>query len=287
MVDRASMVARNGSNHAGLIGCLGSLAQTLDGGLTECLIDRGTDTKRSTRMSRNFANHRLDAAQVMPDSFLKEFGEKDASTRRFLLNVLTLFAAISPEQQHQAINDLIQFEIVILSERSRDFLRRRVQSILDRFHLTKDLSENDIREYYYRYYILTGTIPERLTPDYLNFLMKFIVGVELILMMFSMSFMEQQRLFELQGKYSTQALLFYRYIRPIREKLAREKIVTRDPSGHHYYRRPKLDHSEMMDFVFEVFDLDRIAYLGEYAEKLSFEKDYIQGQPEEIEGESV
>lgn len=237
-------------------------------------------------MSRNFANRRLDIARIMPESFLEEFGQKDASTRRFLLNALTLFAAISAEQQHQAINDLIQFEIVILSDRSREFLRRRVQSILHRFHLEKDLTEHDIREYYYRYYILTGTIPERLTPDYLNFLMKFIVGIELIIMIFCMSFMEQQRFFELQGKYSTQALLFYHYIRPIRDKLVRERIVTRDSSGNHYYRRPLLDGSEVMDFVFEVFDLDRIAALGEYAEKLAFERDYIHSRPEDSETES-
>jgi hypothetical protein len=236
-------------------------------------------------MSRNFANRRLDLARIMPDSFLEEFGQKDAGTRRFLLNALTLFAAISPEQQHQAINDLIQFEIIILSDRSREFLRRRVQGLLKRFYLQKNLGENDIREYYYRYYILTGTIPERLTPDYLNFLMKFIVGIELIIMIFCMSFMEQQRFFELQGKYSTQALLFYHYIRPIRDKLVRERVVTRDPSGNHYYRRPTLDHSEVMDFVFDVFDLDRIVALGEYAEKLAFERDYIHSGPDELESD--
>lgn len=101
-------------------------------------------------MSRNFANRRLDLARIMPESFLEEFGQKDAGTRRFLLNALTLFAAISPEQQHQAINDLIQFEIIILSDRSREFLRRRVQGLLKRFYLQKNLGENDIREYYYR-----------------------------------------------------------------------------------------------------------------------------------------
>ncbi|GAB4352980.1 MAG: hypothetical protein Fur0042_21620 [Cyanophyceae cyanobacterium] len=226
-------------------------------------------------MSRDFAKRRLEVAQVVPEAFLAEFCQRDAGTRRFLLNALTLFAAISPEQQHQAINDLIQSEIFLLAEKSLQFLQRRVKDVLYPFHIAKELEDDDIREYYYRYYMQTGQIPERLTPEYLNVMLKFIVGVELLKTLFRMSFMEQQRFFEIQGKYSTQALLFYRYIKPIRRKLARERVTSRDPSGTHYYQHPKLDEAELMDYIFDIFDLETIVHLGEFSEKLSFESDYI------------
>ncbi|MEM9245119.1 MAG: hypothetical protein AAGA67_05190 [Cyanobacteria bacterium P01_F01_bin.153] len=230
-------------------------------------------------MSRKFGERRLDGARVLPQPFLDEFETRDASTRRFVLNALTLFATISPEQQHQALNDLIQQEIAILSERSRKFLHRRVKNILEPFHIEKAIEDADVREYYYRYYMLTGIIPERPTPDYLNMLLTFIVGVELIQMIFRMSFMEQQRFFELQGKYSTQAMLFYRYIKPTRAKLADEKRLNRDPAGNHYYRRPKLTTAEALDFIFETFDLEAITYLGNFSEKLVFEFNYIYAKP--------
>ncbi len=230
-------------------------------------------------MSRKFGERRLDGAKVLPTHFLDEFETRDASTRRFVLNALTLFATISPEQQHQALNDLIQREISILSERSRKFLHRRVKDILKPFHIDKEIKDADVREYYYRYYMLTGIIPERPTPDYLNMLLTFIVGVEIIQMIFRMSFMEQQRFFELQGKYSTQAMLFYRYIKPTRAKLATEKRLNRDPAGNHYYRRPKLSTAEALDFIFEIFDLEAITYIGNFSEKLAFEFDYIYAKP--------
>lgn len=232
-------------------------------------------------MSRNFEKRRLDAARVMPDAFLAEFCNKDAGTRRFLLNALTLFATVSAEQQHQAINDLIQTEISILADRSQTFLKRRVQENLKRFQIEKELNEDEIREYYYRYYMITGLIPERLTPDYLNVLLRFIIGVEIIKMMFSMSCMAQQRFFELQGKYSTQAMLFYRYIKPIRAKLFHEKVLNRDTSGNYYYLSPKLEAYEVMDFIFDIFNLEQILYLGDYADKLSFESDYIYHGPDD------
>lgn len=232
-------------------------------------------------MSRNFAKRRLDLARVMPEKFLAEFRTKDASTRRFLLNALTLFATVSPEQQHQAINDLIQSELVVLADKSQKFLERRVREILSRFHIAKTLSERETQEYYYRYYMLTGVIPEKLTPDCLNLLLRFVVGTETIKMLFRMSFMEQQRFFELQGKYSTQAMLFYRYIKPIRAKLFREEVLKRDASGNHYYRHLTLEDEEILDYVFDIFELDRVLYLGDFAERLVFEPDYIFSVAEE------
>ena len=236
-------------------------------------------------MSREFAKRRLEVAQVIPASFVTEFCQRDSGTRRFLLNALTLFAAISPEQQHQAINDLIQSEIFLLAEKSIQFLRRRVKEVLAPFKIAKEMGDEDIREYYYRYYMQTGRIPERLTPEYLNLMLKFIVGVEILRTTFQMSFMEQQRFFEIQGKYSTQALLFYRYIKPIRNKLMRERVTSRDPSGMHYYQHPNLDHEDLIGYIFDVFDLETIIQLGEFSENLAFEPDYIYSA-QEVDGDS-
>jgi hypothetical protein len=226
-------------------------------------------------MSQNFPKKRLDKFGVSPSSFIEEFQKKDPSTRRYLLNSLTLFASISPEQQHQILNDLIQSEIMILAGKTQKHIQANVQSILTQLGLERSLNEKEIADCYYRYYLLTGFIPEEVTSNYLKILINFILGIELARLLFSMSFVEQQRFFELQGNYSTQVVLFYRYIRPIRNKMIKENLISRDVAGNHYYTKPIFKENELMDYVFDLFNLEKILYLGSCSSKIIFDKDYV------------
>ncbi|WP_242031821.1 hypothetical protein [Microcoleus sp. FACHB-672] len=231
-------------------------------------------------MNKDFSNRRLDRFGVIPYSFLEEFRSKDASTRRYLLNSMTLFASISPEQQHQILNDLIQSELMNLAEQSKKYLHQNVKVVLKRMFIEKPLSEKEIAEYYYKYYTITGVIPEEVTNEYLNILVNFILGIEMSKLLFLMSFVEQQRFFELQENYSAQVVLFYRYIKPIRSKLIKEKIVNRDIIGNYYYNRPWVNEHELLDYIFDLFDLDKIIYLGNCAKVFTFEKEYIYKAPD-------
>ncbi len=226
-------------------------------------------------MNQDFANQRLDRFGVIPYTFLEDFRSKDPSTRRYLLNSMTLFASISPEQQHQILNDLIQSELINLAEQSKKYLHERIAAAFNKFCISQNLGEKDLAEYYYKYYVISGVIPDGITSESLNKLGDFILGLELVKLIFLMSFVEQQRFFELQGNYSSQAVLFYRYIRPIRSKLIKEKIVNRDIIGNYYYSKPWLNESELLDYIFEVFNLETLLYLGQTAKNLTFEKEYI------------
>lgn len=226
-------------------------------------------------MTQQFKHKRFDKGRVIPESFLTEFRTKDPSTRRYLLNSMTLFACISPEQQHQALNDLIQSELISLAEKSKNYLYDRVMSVLKKFGIEQLLSDRELAECYYQYYLLTGLIPENLTAEYLNNIINFILGVEAIKLIFSMSFIEQQRFFEIQGRYATQVMLFYRYIKPIRDKLLHEQILTRDIAGSYYYTQASLTEDKLLDCIFETFKLETILNLGELTKDLAFDKEYI------------
>ncbi|MBK4729966.1 hypothetical protein JJD41_08830 [Oxynema sp. CENA135] len=226
-------------------------------------------------MSRQFFRHRLDRGGILPDSFLAEFRTKDPSTRRYLLNSMTLFACISPEQQHQALNDLIQSEVLSLAEKSKHYLYDRIISTLKKFDFDRKIEDRELAEYYYRYYLLTGLIPENLTAEYLNKLVDFILGIELARLIFFMRFVEQQRFFEMQGRYALQVILFYRYIKPIRRKMVKENAVKKDIAGHYYYTKSTLTEDKLLDYIFEVFNLDRIIHLGNLSKVLMFDRDYI------------
>ncbi|MEB3826950.1 hypothetical protein [Phormidium sp. CCY1219] len=231
-------------------------------------------------MTPIFGSQRFDKGRIIPDSFLEEFRKKDPSTRRYLLNSMTLFACISPEQQHQALNDLIQSELISLAEKSKHYMYDRVISLLQKFNIEKELDDKAIAEYYYRYYLLTGLIPENLTADYLNELIGFIIGLEIIKLLFSMRFVEQQRFFEIQGRYAMQVLLFYRYIKPIRSKIMQDKILEKDVAGTYYYTKARLSEDKLFDSIFEVFKLDKILGIGNLAKDLNFDKDYIYNSPD-------
>ncbi|MCS6793601.1 MAG: hypothetical protein N3E45_15190 [Oscillatoriaceae bacterium SKW80] len=231
-----------------------------------------------TMMKKDFATSRLDKFGVMPEAFLKEFNTKDASVRRYLLNSFTLFASISPEQQHQILNDLIQAEILNLAKKSQNYIQNKIIEVLKTFGIVKSMQPSEIADYYYRYYLMTGFIPEDVTADYLSKIIDFILGVEIAKMILSMSFIQQQRLFEIQGNYSNQVILFYRYIKPIRRKLIADKVIKRDKRGEHYYAIPLLTESEKLDYVFELFNMDKILYLGSSAKNFTFDKEYIYNQ---------
>ncbi|MBO0351709.1 hypothetical protein J0895_22035 [Phormidium pseudopriestleyi FRX01] len=230
-------------------------------------------------MTQEFRYKRFDKGHIIPESFLEEFRTKAPSTRRYLLNSLTLFACISPEQQHQALNDLIQSELVSLAKKTQNYLHDRIHTVLKHFGIDETGESKKLVEYYYRYYLLTGTIPENLTTEYLNHLLNFIIGIEVLKIIFMMSFIEQQRFFEIQGRYAIQVMIFYRYIKPIRDKLMLEKLLYRDVTGSFYYTKVSLSEDKILDYIFEVFQLEKIESLGELAKDLQFDREYIYKPP--------
>ncbi len=234
-------------------------------------------------MTQEFRHKRFDKGHIIPESFLEEFRAKAPSTRRYLLNSLTLFACISPEQQHQALNDLIQSELLSLAQKTQTYLHDRIHLALNHFGVDEAGESKRIAEYYYRYYLLTGTVPENLTAEYLTHLLNFIVGIEVIKIIFKMSFIEQQRFFEIQGRYAVQVMIFYRYIKPARDKLIQEKLVNRDVSGSYYYTKRGLSEEKILDYIFEVFKLENIENLGELAKDLQFDREYIYKPPHDDE----
>ncbi|AFY80971.1 hypothetical protein [Oscillatoria acuminata] len=230
-------------------------------------------------MTQEFRHKRFDKGHIIPESFLEEFRTKAPSTRRYLLNSLTLFACISPEQQHQALNDLIQSELVSLAEKTQTYLHDRIHAVLKYFDVDETGESKRIAEYYYRYYLLTGTVPENLTAEYLTHLLNFIIGIEVLKIIFMMSFIEQQRFFEIQGRYAIQVMIFYRYIKPIRDKLIHEKLIIRDVAGSFYYTKINLSEERILDYIFEAFKLEKIETLGELAKDLQFDREYIYKPP--------
>ncbi len=216
--------------------------------------------------------------------------------RRYMLSLCHLMRAAAPEVQAEFLDDYTADGIVskVLSDRDT---QRTVKKYLDDFRLTTDLDEVRLRGYIKQFYIHTAQDTRRQPDLYLesalklvmsteerNSVFNYILGFELIKMLFQMSWYEHEKLYRLQR---SQDEFIHTYIKPIQHThRINQLVVPRDADKFfarrdYYVQRPVMSARKLVELAIATFTTEVTIHLGfsiiRHAQALVFDYDLIFG----------
>lgn len=221
--------------------------------------------------------------------------------RSYLLSLCHLMCAASPEMQAEFLDDYTANGL--LSRRLEDKeTQQRVQEHLKNFHINVNLSESVVRSYIKQFYLHSAQDAQKQPNLYLELALRlvvstedkanifnYILGFELIKMIFAMSWLQHERLYQLQIH---QEEFFNNYIKPIQNAHKNKGIIkVKDKSKYFFEKRnyfvqtPNLTPENLTELVIETFHTDIVINLGcsviRNLKALSFDYDYIFNSDQE------
>jgi hypothetical protein len=176
-----------------------------------------------------------------------------------------------------------------------------VKNYLKKFHIDKELNELVLKTYIKQFYIHSAqdlrTKPDLYLESILqltydteeqNNLFNYILGFEILKMIFQMSWLQQERLYRLQ---KNQEYFIKNYIKPIQftHKInglvvpKHEKIFF--AKRNYFIKEPKIKEKKLIELVMATFTTDTVTHLGfltiRHLNFLVFDYDYIfDSEPE-------
>lgn len=130
--------------------------------------------------------------------------------RRYVLSLCHLMCAATPEMQAEFLDEYTANGLVAKRLRDRD-TQRRFKEYIKEFNLKIELSELTLRNYIRQFYVHSAQDVRRQPDLYLesalrlvinseerNNVLNYILGFELLKMMFKMSWSQHERLYQLQ-----------------------------------------------------------------------------------------
>ncbi|NEO27857.1 MAG: cobyrinic acid a,c-diamide synthase, partial [Kamptonema sp. SIO4C4] len=176
----------------------------------------------------------------------------------------------------------------------------KVKRHLESFHIHTDLSPNVLRKYIRQFYIHSAQDvrrePEKylesalrlvVSPEEKNYVLNYILGFELIKMMFKMSWLQQERFYSLQHN---QEEFFNTYIKPIQYAHRINGIIQPKDKKmffaqrNYFVQKPEISDKKVLELIMVTFTTDTVSNLGfsivRNIRPVPFDYDYIY-QPEE------
>lgn len=222
--------------------------------------------------------------------------------RRYVLSLCHLLCASSPEKQAEFLDEYTADGLV--SKLLDDYdTKQKVRKYLENFQIETQLNESILRGYIRQFYIHCAQDLQRQPDQYLevavrlmsstkesNHAFNYILGFELLKMMFKMSWQQHERLYFLQAN---QEEFLNKYIRPIQEahringiivpKNKRKFFASRD----YFVRVPEVKEKKLVQLVMATFPANVVDEFGfgiiRHANALRFDRDYIFApEPKEI-----
>jgi hypothetical protein len=218
--------------------------------------------------------------------------------RRYMLSLCHLMCAATPETQAEFMDDYTADGLVSRKLEDQE-TKQRVQQYLKEFRIKTDLSEPVLRSYIKQFYIHSAQDTRRQPDQYLESALKlmssseersnvfnYILGFELLKMMFSMSWLQQERLYRLQRNQDEFIAL---YIKPIQHAHRLNGIVIPKDEGvffakrNYFVQQPEITSKKLIELVIATFTTAVASNFGftiiRHASSLNFDYDYIF-QPE-------
>jgi hypothetical protein len=197
--------------------------------------------------------------------------------RRYVLSLCHLMSASPPETQADFLDNYTADGLVFRVIQDQD-TRQKVISHLQRFHIQTELTEATLRGYIRQFYVHSAQ-DVRQQPDlYLksalrlmvstqekNSVFYYILGFELIRMMFQMSWAEQERLYRLQ---ISQEEFIQQYIKPIQFTHRINAIIVPRDEGQFFARRdyfveqPQISDKRLTELVMATFCTEVVTQFG-------------------------
>lgn len=219
--------------------------------------------------------------------------------RRYLLSLCYLLCAASPEIQGQFLDEYTADGLIAKIIQDYD-TQAKVQRYLESFCIDTRLSPALLRSYIRQFYIHSAQDvrrqPEKylesalrlvISPEEKTYVLNYILGFEMIEMMFKMSWLQHERLYLLQ---SNQEDFYYTYIKPIQHAHQLNGIINPKNKGSFFSERsyfikvPEISDRKLIELVMVTFTTDVVSYLGfsivRNLRHIPFDYDYIF-QPEQ------
>lgn len=214
--------------------------------------------------------------------------------RRYVLSLCHLLCAASPQVQADFLDDYTADGLVSKMLLDRD-TQQQVEKYLKRFHIETEINQSLLKSYIRQFFIHSSQ-DLRIKPDlYLesalrlvvstkqrNSVFNYILGFELVKMMFQMSWSQHERLSLLQ---KSPASFLKNYIKPIQKSHRSNGIIVPKHEKvffekHDYFvQRPNIAEGQLIEMVMTTFSTDTVIDFGfsiiRHPQSLVFDPDYI------------
>lgn len=221
--------------------------------------------------------------------------------RRYVLSLCHLMCAASPETRAEFLDDYTADGLVSKVIADRD-TKQKVKEYLEKFQVRTDLNENRLRGYIKQFYIHSAQDMRRQPDLYLesalrlvmnteerNNVFNYILGFELIKMMFQMSWLEHEKLYRLQRN---QEDFIRTYIKPIQyTHKINQIIVPRDERlffarREYFVQKPTIAEKKLVELAMATFTTEVTTNFGfsiiRHSDSLVFDHDYIFDIEQEV-----
>jgi hypothetical protein len=214
--------------------------------------------------------------------------------RRYVLSLCHLMRAASPEVQAEFLDDYTADGLVSKKLEDRD-TEQRVTEYLREFKIATRLNESVLRSYIRQFYIHSAQDTRRQPDLYLesalrlvfsteerNNVFNYILGFELLKMMFRMSWLQHERLYRLQRN---QEDFIQTYVKPIQHAHRVNGIIVPRDEGVFFAKRsyfvqePEMSEKKLIELVMATFTTDVVSNFGfsiiRHLNSMTFDYDYI------------
>jgi hypothetical protein len=214
--------------------------------------------------------------------------------RRYVLSLCHLMCAATSEIQAEFLDNYTADGLVSRKLEDQE-TKQRVGQYLKDFHIQTELSEAVLRSYIKQFYIHSAQDTRRQPDQYLesalklvfsseerNNIFNYILGFELLKMMFCMSWLQHERLYRLQRN---QDEFISVYIKPIQHAHRINGIVVpKDQSvffakRNYFVHRPEILPKKLMELVIATFTTEVTSNFGftaiRHSNSLCFDYSYI------------
>ncbi|MBD2184166.1 cobyrinic acid a,c-diamide synthase [Aerosakkonema funiforme] len=219
--------------------------------------------------------------------------------RRYVLSLCHLLCGSTPDLQAEFLDEYTADGLVARMLEDRD-TQHQVQKYLFRFYLKTELNQAVLKSYVRQFFIHSSQDLREQPHDYLesalrlvisteekNSLFNYILGFELLKMIFQMSWAQQERLSILQKSPTS---FIKNYIKPIQKAHKLNGIVVPKYERiffekHDYYVQiPDLSEKRSIELVMNTFTTNTVSDFGfsmiRHPQSLTFDYEYIY-QPEQ------
>lgn len=214
--------------------------------------------------------------------------------RRYVLSLCHLLCAATPEVQAEFLDDYTADGLISKIIEDQD-IKQKVKEYLKEFKISTELSETLIRTYIRQFYIHSAQDVRRQPDLFLesalrlvvsteerNNIFNYILGFELLKMMFRMSWLQHERLYRIQRN---QEEFIQLYIKPIQHAHRINKIIIPRDEGRFFARRdyfvkkPEISDKKLTELAIATFTTEITTNFGfsiiRHPNSLHFDYEYI------------
>lgn len=216
------------------------------------------------------------------------------SQRRYVLSLCHLLCAAPPEVQAEFLDEYTADGLISKLIDNQE-IKQKVKNNLQRFRITTPLNQIAIRTYIRQFYIhsaqdarrqpkllLESALKVVLSTEERNNIFNYILGFELIKLLFRMSWLQHERLYRLQRNQEEFISL---YIKPIQHAhRVNQIIVPKDEKlffarREYYVQQPNLTQRKLIELAIATFTTEITSNFGfsviRHPDALAFDYEYI------------